>query len=227
MLHRGCVDLVNGGVAYGWRKVLDRGVDRDRVMEIIKEYGVFVVVGVVGVVLVGYGVWEQVKPGKVEVEIISANLASEQGGKSVGEIVVDVEGEVEKPGIYKLASGSRIGDALVVAGGLAANADREWVAATLNLAQRIEDGEKIYIPDKSVSQQISNSAGQVVSVSANSKMNLNTASVSELDSLEGIGEARAKAIIDNRPYSKPEEIVVKAKIPQSVYDKIKDSISVY
>jgi len=195
-------------------------------MEWVRQWGVIICLGLVGMGLVGYGVWDQVKPREVKVEIIKEKGESENE-QARGEIVVDVAGAVEKPGVYKLPSNSRIGDALVLAGGLSANADRSWVSATLNLAEKLEDGEKIFIPDKAASQHARDSAGQLVSKSVSNKININKASASELDSLEGIGAARAQAIIENRPYSKIEDLVVKAKIPQSVYDKISASISVY
>lgn len=188
------------------------------------------ILGLIGFGLVGYGLWEQVKPREVVVEIISSDSAIQQVSKSGGEIVVDVAGAVEKQGVYKLPTNSRIGDALVLAGGLSASADRDWVAQTLNLAEKVEDGEKIYVPrrDESNIQVPSTNNQTMKSENSNTKrINVNTASVGELDSLEGIGAARAQAIIDNRPYSKTEELVVKAKIPQSVYEKISTSISVY
>lgn len=195
-------------------------------MDWARRWIVIVILGVLGLGLIVYGFWDQLRPREVKIEIIKEKGESEKV-KVGGEIVVDVAGAVEKPGVYKLPSNSRIGDALVSAGGLSASADREWVAATLNLAQKLEDGEKVYIPDKSVNQISSNSAAQMNGKSVSAKININTASMSELDSLEGIGEARAQAIIDNRPYSKTEDLVTKAKIPSNVYDKIKDRVSVY
>ena len=193
-------------------------------MEWVWKWGVTLLLGVLGLGLVVYGVWDQVKPREVRVEIIKEKGESEKF-KVGGEIVVDVAGAIEKPGVYELPSNSRIGDALVVAGGLSASADRAWVAANLNLAEKLEDGEKVYIPSNS---QISNvQITNRESSQINNKININLASVSELDRLEGIGPSRAQTIVDNRPYSKTEELVSKARIPQSVYDKISSSISVY
>lgn len=195
-------------------------------MEMVRQWGVIICLGLVGMGLVGYGVWDQVKPREVKVEIIKEKGESEKV-KVNGEVVVDVAGAVEKPGVYKLPSNSRIGDALVLAGGLSANADRSWVSATLNLAEKLEDGEKIFIPRRDENSNIGSSNIVISERQRDGRININTASISELDSLEGIGAARAQAIIENRPYSKIEELVAKAKIPQSVYEKISTSISVY
>lgn len=196
-------------------------------MEWVRKWGVVLFFGVLGLGLIVYGFWDQLRPREVKVEIVKEQGTSEKV-KVGGEIVVDVAGAVEKPGVYKLPSNSRIGDALVLAGGLSLSADRSWVAANLNLAERLEDGEKIYIPGKleNSDNRITQNIG-VSETQKNQKININLASVSELDRLEGIGPSRAQTIVDNRPYSKTEELVSKARIPQSVYDKISSSISVY
>lgn len=192
-------------------------------MELVRQWGLIVLLGLVGVGLIGYGVWDQVRPSEVVVEVVKGN---ENASRSdIGILVVDVSGAVEKPGVYKLPTAARVGDALVVAGGLSAVADREWVSATLNLAAKVEDGAKIYIPKNSESGTIG--ASSEVIVQKNQKININTASLEELDKLDGIGESRARAIIENRPYGSTQELVSKAKIPQNVYDKISGDISIY
>ena len=205
----------------------------EKIGEFLRQYWMFVVVGVIGVGIVGYGLWGAMRGEQASVEIVKSNsqITNSQILKSGDnmQIVVDVAGAVEKPGVYKMPSGSRIGDALVSAGGLSAEADREWVAKTLNLAEEVKDGGKVYIPSRDENNnQAPNSNNQTSSNVQNSKLiNINTASVGELDSLPEIGEARVKAIIANRPYGSSAELVSKAKIPASVYAKIKDLVSIY
>lgn len=201
-------------------------------MDWLRTWGVVVVCGVIGLGLVGYGLWEQIKPGEVVVEVVTDEPSSEKREGEERQVVVEVSGAVEKPGVYKLSVGSRVGDLLVMAGGLGGVADREWVAENLNLAAKLEDAEKVYIPARSVKGQVGSDRTQRVSESVNGvtptqKININAASVGELDSLDGIGAVRAEAIVANRPYSKTEEIVSKAKIPASVYEKISGRLSVY
>lgn len=198
-------------------------------MEWVKREGWWVAIGAAGLGILIYGLWSMIKPEPAVVEIVKEE-------ETRGEIVVDVAGAVEKPGIYKIPTGSRIGDALVMAGGFAAEADREWVSQYLNLAEEVKDGGKIYIPGQAAGTgnqkiqivgQPDAVEKQILGAAVQGRININTASQSELESLWGIGEARAKAIISNRPYGVTEELVSKAKIPQSVYDKIREQISVY
>lgn len=139
-------------------------------------------------------------------------------------IMVDVEGAVINPGVYSLSPSARIKDALIAAGGLSDVADRVWMEKNLNLALKLSDSAKIYIPKVGESSvQSSNSSV----VSSSGLININSASSSELDSLPGIGLVTAQKIIDNRPYSQIEDLRNKKIVGQSVFEKIKDKISLY
>ena len=199
----------------------------EKIIQFLKQYGILLALGIVGILILIYGVYGEVSAEKPVVEIIKGEGKSEKG--ELVEIMVDVAGAVEKPDLYKLTSGSRIGDALVMAGGLSATADREWVAKSINLAEVLKDGGKVYVPGRNVNNnQSSILNNQTNTNNQNSKLiNINTASMSELDGLMGIGEARARLIMDNRPYGNIDELVSKAKIPQGVYEAIKDSVSIY
>lgn len=151
-------------------------------------------------------------------------ISSEEENK--GTIFVDLEGEIEKPGVYEMPAGSRLNDLLVRSGGLSAKADREWVTTNLNLAQKLVDGGKIYIPS-SGERTKEQESGKVAGKTTESKINLNRASLAELDNLQGIGVKRAADIIKNRPYQTVEELIKRKIIPQSIYDKIKDEVVVY
>ncbi len=184
-----------------------------------------------GLLLVGVGIIF-LKTGLLKsdskIEVIEDN-------ETQAELVVEVAGAVEKPGVYKLASGSRIEEALVLAGGLSVGADREWIAKYLNRAAKLIDGQKVYIPSSSEQStgksanngEVDQSASAVLSVSGEGLVNINTASLKELDSLPGIGPVYGQNIIDQRPYSTVEDLLSKGVLKQSVYEKIKNKISVY
>ena len=155
---------------------------------------------------------------------------SKKTGSVAGEIktktiVVDISGAVEQPGVYTMPYDSRIDNVLITAGGLAPKADRKYISRYINLAQRVIDGMKIYIPfenDNFISQS-SQEAGGVVKVSR--LININLASSSELDSLPGIGTVTAGKIIAGRPYQNITELTSRSIVTKSVFDKIKDKIS--
>jgi len=139
-------------------------------------------------------------------------------------IFVDIEGAVVKPGVYEMKDTDRVDDLLEAAGGISENADLEFMTKTVNKAQVLSDGMKIYILFKS---DDSSPVKGVYSDEKTSLININTASSSELESLPGIGEKTAEKIIDARPYADTHDLVSKKIVTESVFEKIKDKISVY
>jgi competence protein ComEA len=108
----------------------------------------------------------------------------------IGEVVVDVDGAVRRPGVVTLPDGSRVVDAIKAAGGQSSRAD----TGSLNLAQVLMDGEQVIVPRRGSPGQ---AASPGVSV-APGLVNLNTATATELETLPGIGPVLAAAIVDWR-----------------------------
>lgn len=178
-----------------------------------------IVLSMIGLLLVSVGILSTLflyQNQESEIEIISGEEEAET-------IWVDLAGAVMQPGVYELPGGSRLKDLLAQSGGLSGEADRSWVEKNLNLAQKLVDAQKVYIPSQS--EAIGGVAGESSVVAG--KININTASASELDTLWGVGEARAKGIIDNRPYSSVDELLSKKIIPTNVFGAIKDEITVF
>ncbi len=118
-------------------------------------------------------------------------------------ITVHVAGAVNNPGVYKLRSGARFNDGVIAAGGATDQADLNSV----NLAMLLNDGEQIYIlkrnekPHTITAQRSPSSATGGSASSGNPKVaiiNINTASLAELEQLPGVGPSTAKAIINYR-----------------------------
>lgn len=144
-------------------------------------------------------------------------------------ITVDVSGAVENPGIYRLGVNTRVADAIEQAGGLSKQADLIFVQNKLNLAQKLIDGEKIIIPfEKETSEVVVVDSDEAAIISGseggNNLISINDASLKELQTLTGIGEVRAQAIIDGRPYTSLKQLVEKSVITENSFEKIKDSI---
>ncbi len=140
-------------------------------------------------------------------------------------ISVDVSGAVNKAGVYQLSDGSRIEEAISAAGGLSTEADQGYISKYLNMAQKLIDGSKIYIPKVGEQNVAKADSPQVAGVAI--KLNINNASQSELEALPGVGPVTAQKIISGRPYQSVEDVFNKKIVGKAVFDKIKDSISVY
>ncbi len=123
---------------------------------------------------------------------------------------------------------SRIQDSLVAAGGLSAQADRVYISKNLNLATKLTDGAKVYIPfagEAVGNGQALNSSSSVDTVSG--LINVNTSSQVGLESLPGIGPVTAQKIIAGRPYGSIQELLNKKIVGVKVFDQIKDKITAY
>ena len=155
------------------------------------------------------------------------------------ELLVDVGGAVAAPGVVRVAAGARVTDAVAAAGGLTAEAD----TATLNLAAKLEDGQKVYVPTAGEtmpaaagggSADAGGAAGGAGSAGAGGAtsglVNINTASADELDALPGVGPATAQAIIDERDsngaFTSAEDIMRVSGIGEKKFAKLKSSICV-
>ena len=197
-----------------------------------EKYKFPLILGLIGLIFLGAGVliFKIFLENEPKVEISSeSNLTGEISSEFPQKITVDIAGAVLKPGLYELPVGSRINDLLILAGGLSAQADRDWVAKNLNLAQKLVDGTKIYVPRKGevggekveVGREVGSEGWDEV------KININTASQKELETLWGIGPATAEKIIAGRPYQNINELVTKKIVKSNVWEAIKDKISVY
>jgi competence protein ComEA len=140
---------------------------------------------------------------------------------AASEIQVYVAGAVNRPGVYFLSDDDRWIDAVEAAGGPSADADVE----AINLALRLHDEDQVLVP-RLGEQAVLGSAQAPQS----ELVNINSAPAAVLDSLPGIGEVRSQSIVDSRerdgPFSRTEELVERKLIPQSVFDQIRDLITV-
>jgi competence protein ComEA len=108
-------------------------------------------------------------------------------------LVVDVAGAVRRPGLYRLRSGSRIDDAIAAAGGVTAKAQLDAV----NLAAPIADGEQVVVPGRGAGG-VAVAGAPAAGSSPSAPLDLNTATLEQLDGLPGIGPVTAQKIIDYR-----------------------------
>ncbi len=215
------------------------------VISSLKSHLLAVSVACIGLILISYGLITSLMPKQHSSDIsfeteASSVKKSDQNLEKKGNIVVDVSGAVKKPGVYRLLENARIEDALVAAGGFSSDADLDWTQHSLNLAAKVSDGMKIYIPRigeemhsitplrqgfVGQASTTGESGGIVAGVSTNGLVSVNNASQSELEDLPGIGPVTAGKIIDNRPYGSIDELLSKKAVGKSVFEKIKELVS--
>jgi competence protein ComEA len=118
--------------------------------------------------------------------------------QSGGRVVVDVAGAVHRPGVYRLSAGMRVADALQRAGGATRRAD----LSQINRAAKLEDGRQILVPVRASAAAAATapavSGGASPGQAPAQPINLNTATLEQLDTLDGVGPATAQKILDYR-----------------------------
>ena len=156
--------------------------------------------------------------------------ASEQDS-DVRQVGVDVEGAVASPGLYLVSADARVNDAVAAAGGMTSDADRQRV----NLAQKVEDGMQVYVPSReeapAATGTTTTGAGQASSSGVSKgKVNLNTASAEELQTLSGIGPSLSQRIIDyrqaNGPFKSVDDLRKVSGIGDTRFKSLKDLVCV-
>ena len=199
-----------------------------RFLPLVKKHWLPLSLGSLGMIFFTYGLIGLFVANKTSTDNIVFEASSEKNSVEAKTIAIDIEGAVVRPGLYKLPQDSRMQDALIVAGGLAASADRQFIFKNLNLATKLTDGAKIYIPfvgESVIGSGVLNTSSQVGTVG--SLVNINSSSQSQLEVLPGIGPASALKIIAARPYSSIDELLKKKIVSSKVFDQIKDKITIY
>ena len=146
-------------------------------------------------------------------------------------VTVYVCGAVDRPGVYRLAGGSRIVNAIEAAGGILDDADRDYI----NQAMLLTDEMKVYVPTVGETEDIDadmclSGVGAVDEGMNSGKVNINTGTAEELMSLPGIGQAKAALIIEyrtaNGSFSSIEDIMKINGIKEGMFNKIRDKICI-
>lgn len=189
----------------------------------------------------------------IDSNISATNLSREESEDSSEKnklFKVDIKGAVKKPGVYEINSDKRVIDVIKLSGGLKNNANTNYI----NLSAKVKDEmviwiyttreiEKLKLKQSSSEYMIKSCNCPVVdntaclsnsnkeeSKNTNSIININDASVEQLMTLSGVGESKAKSIIEyrnkNGKFIKPEDIMNVTGIGESLYNKIKDNITV-
>lgn len=183
-----------------------------------------------------------------EVSIVSTETVTKE---DIQNIKVDIKGAINNPGVYEISNNARVIDLINISGGLTKNAD----TSIINLSKKLEDGKVVviytkeevkkikegnivieYIENECNCEKIENSScidpDTLLNNDSNnnSKININSADIKQLQTITGIGESKANDIIDYRNtnglFKKIDDIKNVKGIGESLFEKIKDNITV-
>jgi competence protein ComEA len=176
-----------------------------------------------GATIAGFAVWRErpvVQPTPALPTVLPTVTAGSPGG-GAGELVVSVAGQVIRPGLVRLPPGARVADAVQAAGGPVPGADLTGV----NLARKLTDGEHVLVAAGAGGQPAEEAAG-----GSGSKVNLNTATLAELDALPGVGPVTARRILDwraaNGRFASVDQLREVDGIGESRFAQLRDLVTV-
>lgn len=191
------------------------------------------IVAVVAVAVLGarlFGPASEVLVVEAEDRVVEADEGAAAGGDgadaSLKTIFVHVTGSVASPGLYELADGARVAEAVEAAGGFAEGAATDAV----NLARVLFDGEQIVVPSVESTAEAGASGAQTGSATEKGKVNINTADAAELDEITGVGPSTAEKIIADReqngPFATIEDLKRVSGIGDKKFESMRDEICV-
>lgn len=157
------------------------------------------------------------------VELLDESVEATDQTETIEQLIVDIKGEIENPGVYTLDPGARIRDLVQQAGGFTTDADERQI----NLAQRVQDEMIVIVPKigEEIPQQLQTGSGDI---SQNDGIKVNQATQEDMMKLKGIGPSKAQAIIDyreeNGPFQHVEDLLQVTGIGEKTLENIRDEI---
>lgn len=185
------------------------------------------VIALVALAVVGYFA---TRTGGGAIELVSDTSSPEVSGAATASqqvVVVQVAGAVLRPGVYTLPLGSRVRDAIAMAGGYSADVDPRLAETSLNMAAKLTDSELVLVPRRG--DDSGTAAGGTLAPTAGGLVDLNTASEAELEALPGIGPVTAAKIISAReqtPFASVDDLVTRKVVTATVLAKFRDMVTV-
>ena len=179
----------------------------------------------------GSGGGSLVVAGDEPVAIASGDLAPQPAAGA--ELVVEIVGAVTRPGVYRLPTGTRIGDLVEAAGGYGPRVDVDRASRDLNLAALLVDGDQVRVPSRDDAAATVGTAGTgagSMPAGSGGLVDLNVATSAELEVLPGIGPATAAKIIaarEEQPFATVDELLSRRVLGEKTFEKVRDLVVVH
>jgi competence protein ComEA len=171
-------------------------------------------------------------PGPARSDRAGAHVGGSPTSAAQADLVVDVQGAVVRPGIVHLPAGARVADAIAAAGGYGPRVAADRVGQALNLAALVKDGDKVFVPsrdDRSSAASSGSGGGGGSTTGGGGPVDLNRATVAELDALPGIGPVTAAKIIaarDEQAFGSVDDLRTRKILGAATFDKVKNLVVV-
>jgi competence protein ComEA len=161
----------------------------------------------------------------VEISYVSEDEVFSQNTEIEEDSFVDISGQVLRPGVYQIYRGDKISDLVEKAGGFSNDVNLEYLHKCLNLAEKLVNEQKVYVPANNEELPCGGSVVGNDSTMVTGSVSINNATLEQLETIPGVGPSTANNIISARPYSNISDLLKVSGIGDKTLEKISPYIS--